>query len=137
MVYTERQSRFMWHQPCQRCKHTTSMDFQKCAIQILNKACHSVVTCERSESARERRVALDKSNHHLPSALQICSKNISFPKILDLPCFLFRADVFIHSKSPGRMLSVLSCVYLASYSQNACVCGCLCVCVRVYALRIV
>ena len=26
---------------------------------------------------------------------------------------------------------VLSCVYLALYSQNACVCGCLCVCVCV------
>ena len=42
-----------------------------------------------------------------------------------------------------RLLPVLSCVYLALYSQNACVCQCLCVCVcvcvcaRAHALRIV
>ena len=53
--------------------------------------------------------------------------------MFSVPC------VFIHSKSPGRLLPVLSCVYLALYSQNACVCGCLCVCVcvRARALRIV
>ena len=39
---------------------------------------------------------------------------IIMSEIVDLPCFLFRADVFIHSKSPGRLLPVLlSCVYLA------------------------
>ena len=27
-------------------------------------------------------------------------KNIYFPKIVDLPCFLFRAAVFIRLKSP-------------------------------------
>ena len=26
-------SSFMWHQPCQRCKYTTSVDIQKCAIK--------------------------------------------------------------------------------------------------------
>ena len=54
------------------------------------------------------------------------------------PCFLFRADVFIHFKFPGHLLPILSCVYLALYSQNACVCRCLCVCVcACYVLRIV
>ena len=57
------------------------------------------------------------------------------PKIADLPCFLFRADVFTHSKSPGRLLSVLSCVYLALYSQYICLC--VRVLLRVHALRIV
>ena len=46
--------------------------------------------------------------------------------------------VFIHSKSPRRLLPILSCVYLALYSQNACmcvpVCVCVCVCVCVRAL---
>ena len=63
--------------------------------------------------------------------------------MFSVPC------VFIHSKSPGRLLPVLSCVYLALYSQNVCVGGCLfvcvracvracvCVCVCVFALRIV
>ena len=27
-------SRFMWHQPCQRCKYTTSVDIQKRAIKL-------------------------------------------------------------------------------------------------------
>ena len=31
------------------------------------------------------------------------------------------------------VLPILSCVYLALYSQNACVCMCLCVCVCVCA----
>ena len=26
-------SSFMWHQPCQRCKYTTSVDVQKCTIK--------------------------------------------------------------------------------------------------------
>ena len=32
MVYTERAEMaeiFMWHQPCQRCKYTTSVDIKK------------------------------------------------------------------------------------------------------------
>ena len=59
------------------------------------------------------------------------SKSISFPKIVDLSCFLF------HFKSSGRLLSFLSCVYLALYSQNACACvrACVCVCVCVCVLR--
>ena len=61
--------------------------------------------------------------------IQIKSKNMSFPKIVDLQCFLFH--VSIHSKSPGRLLPNLSCIYLALYSQNSCVH----VCARV--LRIV
>ena len=48
------------------------------------------------------------------------------PAMFSVPC------VFIHSKSPGRLLPVLSCVYLALYSPNACVCGCLCVCVHAH-----
>ena len=50
-------SSFMWHQPCQCCKYTTSVDIQKRAI----KTSHSCrITCERSVSARERRIALYK-----------------------------------------------------------------------------
>ena len=41
---------FMWHQPCQRCKYTTSVDIKKTRY----KASHSCRTsCERSESAQE------------------------------------------------------------------------------------
>ena len=41
---------FMWHQPCQRCKYTTSVDIQKTRY----KSSHSCrTTCERSESAQE------------------------------------------------------------------------------------
>ena len=59
-------SSFMWHQPCQRCKYTTSVDIQK--------ASHSCrITCERSESAQERRIALYKSNHHHHHHIPPCS----------------------------------------------------------------
>ena len=41
---------FMWHQPCQCCKYTTSVDIQK----TYYKASHSCrTTCERSGSAQE------------------------------------------------------------------------------------
>ena len=50
---------FMWYQPCQRCKYSTSVDIKNLAI----KASHSCrITCERTESARERRTVLYKSD---------------------------------------------------------------------------
>ena len=52
-------SRFLWHQPCQRCKYTTSVDIQKRAIKTI-QSCR--ITCDRSESAREPRIALYKSD---------------------------------------------------------------------------
>ena len=53
-------SSFLWHQPCQRCKYTTSVDIQKTRYK---KAIHSCrITCERSESARERRIAINNNN---------------------------------------------------------------------------
>ena len=77
----------------------------------------------------------------LSGLIQIKSKNISFPKIVDLPCFLFRAAVFIHStisRSPGCLLPVLSCVYFSFVwsecltvvraGASVCVRVCACVC---------
>ena len=52
-----------WHRPCQRCNYTTSVDIQKRSYEKL--VTHVLrITCERSESARERRTALYRSNHH-------------------------------------------------------------------------
>ena len=52
----------MWHQPCQRCKYTTSADIQKRAINLKKEAIHSCrITCERSESAREAENSVNKS----------------------------------------------------------------------------
>ena len=46
---------FMWHQPCQRYKYTTSVDIQN-ETKMCYKASHSCrTTCERSESAQESR----------------------------------------------------------------------------------
>ena len=43
---------FMWHQPCQRCKYTTSVDVKKKKKHY--KASHSCrTTCEHNESAQE------------------------------------------------------------------------------------
>ena len=52
-------SSFMWHQPCQRCKYTTSVDIQKHAIKKLVTCAKS---CEHSESAREQKIVLYKSD---------------------------------------------------------------------------
>ena len=49
----------MWHQPCQRCEHTAAVDIQKTHYKKSSHSCK--ITCERSESARERRIALYKS----------------------------------------------------------------------------
>ena len=62
MVYTELHS-FMWHQPCQRSKCTTSVNIQKRAIKNYSLI-KTRTTCERSESARERTTALYKNNHY-------------------------------------------------------------------------
>ena len=71
-------SSFTWHQPCQRCKYTTSVDIQKHAIKIKLVTPVEAHASERIESAQERRIALYKSdqqqqprtttisfNHHL------------------------------------------------------------------------
>ena len=61
-------SSFMWHQPCQRCKYTTSVDIQpknnNNKTRYKKKAVHSCrITYDRSESvARERRTAAYKSD---------------------------------------------------------------------------
>ena len=69
--------------------------------------------------------ALCSLHHRLPET-KTFSQNCR-PAMFSVPC------IFIHSKPPGFLLPLLSCVYLALYSQNACVCGCLCVCVCVCA----
>ena len=50
-------SSFMWHQPCQRCKYTTSVDIKKMRCKKL----FTHVIRIRSESARERRIAYIKA----------------------------------------------------------------------------
>ena len=68
MVYKERAETASDPCVCVRCKYTTSIDIQKRTIYIyfFFKASHSCrITCERSESARERRITLYKSNHHI------------------------------------------------------------------------
>ena len=44
-------SSFVWHQPCQRCKYTTSVDIQKRTIKKDGHSCR--ITCERNESAQK------------------------------------------------------------------------------------
>ena len=52
-------SSFMWHQPCQCCKYTTSVDIQKCTMKT-SHLCR--IACEGNESAQEWRIALYKSD---------------------------------------------------------------------------
>ena len=48
------------HQPCQRCKYTTSVDIQKPVLKI--KLVTHVESHASAVSARERRIALYKSD---------------------------------------------------------------------------
>ena len=54
----------------------------------------------------------------LSGLIQIKSKNIYFPKIVDLPCFLFCADVLIHSTSPGLLLPILRSDLTTIFEQS-------------------
>ena len=68
----------MWHQPCQRCKYTSSVDIQKRTIKIKKAASHSRrITYKHSESAQDRRTALYKSDQQ-PMALLIFKNGINF-----------------------------------------------------------
>ena len=98
-------SSFMWHQPCQRSKYTTLVDIQKHTI----KASHSCrITCELSESARERRIALYKSNHHHQRHVLGCRADIlgtNCDQCLSTVqcCFTSTETVrLIRTGSPGR-----------------------------------
>ena len=51
-------SSFMWHQPCQRCKYTTSAEIQK----HYKKPFIGIESHASAVSARERRIALYKSD---------------------------------------------------------------------------
>ena len=55
-------SSFMWHQQCQRCKYTTSVDIQNSLIYIHTYTHSCRITHERGESSRQRRIALYKSD---------------------------------------------------------------------------
>ena len=55
-------SSFTWHQPCQRCKSLFGDYLKTRYKKLVMHSCR--ITCERSESARERRIALYKSDHH-------------------------------------------------------------------------
>ena len=53
-------SSFLWHQPCQRCKHTTSLNSQKRAVKsysLMSNHMRAQWVC-----SRERRIALYKSD---------------------------------------------------------------------------
>ena len=67
MVYTERArngSSFMWHQPCQR--NVAVHHFGGYSKTRYKKAIHTCrIICERSESAWERRIALNKSDQQI------------------------------------------------------------------------
>ena len=54
-------SSFTWHQPCQHCKHTTSVNIQKTRCKKLVIHVESI-TCEHGESDRDQKIAPYKSD---------------------------------------------------------------------------
>ena len=90
---------FLWHQPCQRCKYTTSVDIQKTRY----KASHSCrTTCERSESAQESGEQRYISDHQ---SIKNCTRNMW--------CVCFLAPVFVFPIHRALNLSIvfLTCVF--------------------------
>ena len=65
-------SSFMWHQPCQRCKYTTLVDIQKRTLKT-SRSCR--ITCDCSESARERKIALYKQSS-VSQSTSICHTSL-------------------------------------------------------------
>ena len=66
-----------WHQPCQRCKYTTSVDIQKRAI----KTSHSCrITRECNEFVWERRIALYKSDQQQQQYILAISMHVTFKR---------------------------------------------------------
>ena len=67
MVYTERAETAAvsctWHQPCQRCKYTSSVNIEKMRYKKARNSCR--ITFERNETAPERKIALYKSHQQL------------------------------------------------------------------------
>ena len=68
-------SNFMWHQPCQQCTFTTSVDIKKTRYKKTIHSCR--ITCESSESARQRRIALYKSDTKI---FKKCLNHLNVPR---------------------------------------------------------
>ena len=54
-------SSFMWHQPCQHCKYTTSVDIKN-KKNLWKLVTHVRITCKHCESAQEWRITLYKKS---------------------------------------------------------------------------
>ena len=100
----------MWHQPCQRCKYTTSVDIQKTAA-LWKASRPRRITCKRSESARERnilRYIKAISNNNIPMLSKCLKMNVSGLLRLSLRPFLGGARLTGSIYSPaGKGLRVI------------------------------
>ena len=80
-------SRFMWHQPCQCCKYTTSVNMQKCTIK--KEAVHSYRLASKcNESAWEWRIVLYRSNQQQGCTVA-AERKPPFPENPELPEIIF------------------------------------------------
>ena len=103
-------SRLLWHQPCQRCKYTTSVDIQKRAIKTVH-SCR--ITCERSESARERRIALYKKRLIIITCKFVTPNSMTeFPLVTVITCKF----VTPNSVTGFPLVTVITCKFVTPNS---------------------
>ena len=116
--YARKGSSFMWHQLCQRCKYTISVDIEKGGTRNAIHSCR--ITCQRSASARERKIALYKGSNN--------KTTVYHRRWLPLSGFFILYFIFyIYIYSPY--------VFCTSMDYACRICYCLCVCVCVCVVR--
>ena len=104
---------FMWHQPCQRCKYTTSVDIKN------------------SESARERRIGRCKSGQQslsvCLSAVSVClflclsvCHSLSLSLSPSLRAFLIEADLRTHEEKTHEEKRIMFIQYSTFVSFDTC-----------------
>ena len=123
-------SSFKWHQPCQRCKYTTSVDIQKCAIKswslmqnhmraqrVCSRAENSAILKQSSSSSTER-PSLPKGPCSIPSHTPTqfshlnsltCTDTILTPPFSSMYRHNSHTSILFHAPTQFSHLNSLTC----------------------------
>ena len=111
-------SSFMWHQLCERCKYTISVDIEKGGTRNAIHWCR--ITCQRSASARERKIAFCKRTVSPPMAAAFWI----FKHLFHIYIYIYTALIFFKFFFFFFFVQVW-----IMHAVFATVCVCVCVCV--------
>ena len=92
-------SSFMWHQPCQRCKYTTSVDIQKARYKKLVTHVESHASAvSLLESGEQRYIkAIDNNNNNMVIVQELWESRGGRPN--ELSGFRGRKDLLNHASA--------------------------------------